>query len=138
VRHLKTQGQPEYLEAVTAEEPTDEDGAVFDSVNLDQQSVDPATGEAGTADPATGEPIGVGPPTVDSGATALPVTDLGQHEFAIVVGKRSAAIVIDGMIRAAVRLTNQTRVVLEARNGGVSLTNLATGPPPPDSGCATR
>ena len=26
VRHLKTQGQPEYLEAVTAEEPTDEDG----------------------------------------------------------------------------------------------------------------
>jgi DNA segregation ATPase FtsK/SpoIIIE, S-DNA-T family len=31
VRHLKTQGQPEYLEAVTAEEPTDEDGAVFDS-----------------------------------------------------------------------------------------------------------
>ncbi|MDH2399545.1 DNA translocase FtsK [Bradyrhizobium sp. SSUT18] len=32
VRHLKTQGQPEYLEAVTAEEPTeDEDGAVFDA-----------------------------------------------------------------------------------------------------------
>src|ERR1700680_475659 len=31
VRHLKTQGAPEYLEAVTAEEPTDEDGAVFDS-----------------------------------------------------------------------------------------------------------
>ncbi len=32
VRHLKTQGQPEYLEAVTAEEPTDEDGnPVFDA-----------------------------------------------------------------------------------------------------------
>ena len=30
VRHLKSQGQPEYLEAVTAEEPTDEDGAVFE------------------------------------------------------------------------------------------------------------
>jgi hypothetical protein len=30
VRHLITQGQPECLEAVTAEEPTDEDGAVFD------------------------------------------------------------------------------------------------------------
>ncbi len=31
VRHLKTQGQPEYLEAVTAEEPTDADGnPVFD------------------------------------------------------------------------------------------------------------
>jgi len=34
VRHLKTQGQPEYLEAVTAEDPTDEDGAVFDSTGM--------------------------------------------------------------------------------------------------------
>ncbi|WP_291686788.1 DNA translocase FtsK [Bradyrhizobium sp.] len=34
VRHLKTQGQPEYLEAVTADEPVDEDGAVFDSTGM--------------------------------------------------------------------------------------------------------
>ena len=35
MRHLKTQGQPEYLEAVTAEEPTDEDGgALFDSTGM--------------------------------------------------------------------------------------------------------
>jgi S-DNA-T family DNA segregation ATPase FtsK/SpoIIIE len=34
VRHLKTQGSPEYLEAVTAEEPSDEDGAVFDSTSM--------------------------------------------------------------------------------------------------------
>jgi S-DNA-T family DNA segregation ATPase FtsK/SpoIIIE len=35
VRHLKTQGQPEYLEAVTAEEPTDEDGnPVFDATGM--------------------------------------------------------------------------------------------------------
>ncbi|MGN6283553.1 MAG: DNA translocase FtsK [Afipia sp.] len=34
VRHLKTQGQPEYLEAVTAEEETEEDGAVFDSTAM--------------------------------------------------------------------------------------------------------
>jgi DNA segregation ATPase FtsK/SpoIIIE, S-DNA-T family len=35
VRHLKTQGQPEYLEAVTAEEETDEDGgAVFDGTGM--------------------------------------------------------------------------------------------------------
>jgi DNA segregation ATPase FtsK/SpoIIIE, S-DNA-T family len=34
VRHLKSQGQPEYLEAVTAEEPTDEGGAVFDSTGM--------------------------------------------------------------------------------------------------------
>ncbi|EFI53514.1 DNA translocase FtsK 4TM domain-containing protein [Afipia sp. 1NLS2] len=35
VRHLKTQGVPEYLEAVTAEEETDEDGnAVFDNTSM--------------------------------------------------------------------------------------------------------
>lgn len=34
VRHLKAQGQPEYLEAVTAEEETGEDGAVFDSTGM--------------------------------------------------------------------------------------------------------
>ena len=34
VRHLKSQGQPEYLEAVTAEEPVDEDGAVFDTTGM--------------------------------------------------------------------------------------------------------
>lgn len=34
VRHLKTQGAPEYLEAVIAEELTDEDGAVFDSTGM--------------------------------------------------------------------------------------------------------
>jgi DNA segregation ATPase FtsK/SpoIIIE, S-DNA-T family len=34
VRHLKSQAQPEYLEAVTAEEPTEEDGAVFDSTGM--------------------------------------------------------------------------------------------------------
>jgi S-DNA-T family DNA segregation ATPase FtsK/SpoIIIE len=34
VKHLKSQGQPEYLEAVTAEEPTDEDGAVFDGTSM--------------------------------------------------------------------------------------------------------
>jgi DNA segregation ATPase FtsK/SpoIIIE, S-DNA-T family len=34
VRHLKTQGSPEYLEAVTAEEPSDEEGAVFDATGM--------------------------------------------------------------------------------------------------------
>ncbi len=34
VRHLKSQGQPEYLEAVTAEEEAAEDSAVFDSTGM--------------------------------------------------------------------------------------------------------
>src|SRR6202008_1853537 len=34
VRHLKTQGSPDYLDAVTAEEETEEDGAVFDATGM--------------------------------------------------------------------------------------------------------
>jgi len=34
VRHLKAQGAPEYLEAVTAEEESEEDGAVFDATGM--------------------------------------------------------------------------------------------------------
>jgi len=36
VRHLKTQGQPQYLEAVTADEEGGEDGAVFDATGMGQ------------------------------------------------------------------------------------------------------
>ena len=59
----------------------------------------------------------------------------GTHDFAIVVGARSAALVIDGRIGAAVRLDGQTRVSLEVRGGGVQLTDLRRGDPPPGSGC---
>jgi S-DNA-T family DNA segregation ATPase FtsK/SpoIIIE len=34
VRHLKSQGQPEYLEAVTRADDEDEDGAVFDNTEM--------------------------------------------------------------------------------------------------------
>jgi S-DNA-T family DNA segregation ATPase FtsK/SpoIIIE len=34
VRHLKAQGTPQYLEAVTAEEEAEEDGAVFDGTSM--------------------------------------------------------------------------------------------------------
>jgi S-DNA-T family DNA segregation ATPase FtsK/SpoIIIE len=36
VRHLKTQGQPQYLEAVTADDQEGEDGAVFDATGMGQ------------------------------------------------------------------------------------------------------
>ena len=63
------------------------------------------------------------------------VTDLVPHDFAVVVGSMSAALVIDGEIRAAVRLDGETSVSLEVRNGGVVLSDLHVGPPPPNSGC---
>ena len=34
VRHLKSQGAPEYLEAVTADDPEADDGAVFDATTM--------------------------------------------------------------------------------------------------------
>jgi DNA segregation ATPase FtsK/SpoIIIE, S-DNA-T family len=36
VRHLKTQGAPQYLEAVTADDGEGEDGAVFDATGMGQ------------------------------------------------------------------------------------------------------
>ena len=63
------------------------------------------------------------------------MTDLAPHDFAVVVGSASAALVIDGEIRAAVRLDGETNVSLEVRNGGVLLSDLHVGSPPPNSGC---
>jgi S-DNA-T family DNA segregation ATPase FtsK/SpoIIIE len=40
VRHLKTQGTPQYLEDVTAEEETDEDGNVFDATGMGGEAND--------------------------------------------------------------------------------------------------
>ncbi|CAB4886996.1 unannotated protein [freshwater metagenome] len=79
------------------------------------------------------ESVALDPPSTDTGEPPPP--DTATHEFAVVIGKYSAALVIDGQIRAAVRLTTQTHLSLEMRNGGVELAGLHVGPPPPDSGC---
>lgn len=84
------------------------DATVFDSVILDPTKVD--TAQAAPADTAS-------------------------HAFAVVVGAQSAALVVDGQIRAAVRLPKPARLSLEMRNGGVALGDLQVGAPPPDSGC---
>jgi len=65
----------------------------------------------------------------------LPVTDAESHDFAVVVGERSAALIIDGQIQAAVRLDGQTRLSLEVRQGGVTLTDLERSPGPFTAGC---
>ncbi len=97
------------------------EGAVFESTNLDPQAV--ADADTAASLPADDDPV--------VPATATPQT----HDFAVVVGARSAALVIDGRIGAAVRLDGQTRVSLEVRGGGVEITDLRRGGPPPDAGC---
>ena len=99
------------------------DTAIFDTTYLGgggppaPLEVDPATGEA-----------------VRPNDEALP-PDTSEHEFAVVVGDRSAVLVIDGAIHAAVRLDDQSRLSLEVRQGGVTVTDLHKGAPPPGSGC---
>ena len=80
--------------------------------------------------------------TVFSGSDAqvfdtveVPQLQTGVHQFKVVVGQRSAVLVIDQRIGAAVRLSTQQILTLEARTGGVRLTDLHRGPAPAHSGC---
>ena len=65
----------------------------------------------------------------------FPTLATGTHQFSIVVGLRSAVLVVDQQIGAAVRLTTQTMLTLEARAGGVTMSNLQTSSAPVASGC---
>ncbi len=111
-----------------------DDGAIFDSTDLGP----PLTSALPGDDPTTDTVLAPDDASTTE-ATVVPVVDDASepttHQFAVVVGKDSAAIVIDGMIRAAVRLTNQDRLSLEVRNGGVELGDLHRGAAPPNSGC---
>ncbi len=61
----------------------------------------------------------------------------GPVPFALVVGRRSAALVVDGQIRAALRLPPSVSVVVQPRGEVVNLFELRVGDPPPESGCDT-
>ena len=102
-----------------------DDGAIFDSTYLDEPV-------AAVLQPSADTGV-----TNDTDPVALPpVTDTATHRFSVVVGADSAAIVVDGAVRAAVRLTTQNRLSLEVRNGGVELGDLHRGTPPRDGGCS--
>ena len=119
-----------------------DDGAIFDTTYLGSPvelsipggdstgntALDPHAGGAAT-DPASADVTTTGAPTADQ------VAESTTHTFAVVAGRESAALVIDGMIHAAVRLTDQNRLSLEVRNGGVVLGDLHRGEAPPNSGC---
>ena len=112
-----------------------DDAALYDSTNLDEPVTavlqPPAPDLADSGDTGTTATTG----ETDASPTLPPVMDTATHDFAVVVGANSAAIVIDGAVRAAVRLTTQDRLRLEVRNGGAELGDLHRGPPPPNSGC---
>jgi hypothetical protein len=68
-------------------------------------------------------------------AAELPPADAAERSFGLVVGGRSAALVVDGIIVAALRLPPSMEVRVEPRASWVALDDLRTGPAPLGSGC---
>jgi len=59
----------------------------------------------------------------------------GPVEFTLVVGRRSAAIVVGGQVRAALRLPKSTKVSLTSERSKLELHDLRLGAAPQGSGC---
>ena len=60
----------------------------------------------------------------------------GPVEFTLVVGRRSAALVVGGQVRAALRLPKSTRVSLTSERSHLKLRDLRLGAAPEGSGCS--
>jgi hypothetical protein len=71
---------------------------------------------------------GLGPGGYERVATGLPRDE--PVEFALVVGRRAAALVVDGQVRAALLLTESVTVSVEARRPELVLRDLRVGAPP--------
>jgi hypothetical protein len=65
----------------------------------------------------------------------LTVPGTTPTRFTLVVGRRAAALVVNGKIRAAVQLSKSVSVKLHSQRGILDLTDLRTGPAPSGSGC---
>jgi hypothetical protein len=61
--------------------------------------------------------------------------DLQRVPFSLVVGRRSAALVIDGQVRAALLLPSSVTVKAQADTPSLGLSNLRVGSAPAGSGC---
>jgi hypothetical protein len=116
------------------------DGAVFDTTKLPPPAEDDEPDETTTVPSTTGDQVAPADPLMatdpdESTAPPAAAADGGEHDFTVVVGQRSAALVVDGQIRAAVRLSGQQQLDMQVRAGAVELTDLRRGDPPPASGC---
>ncbi len=55
--------------------------------------------------------------------------------FSLIVGKRAAALVVNGQIRAAVDIPSNVSVRMTSQRSNLKLTNMKTGPAPAITGC---
>ncbi len=65
------------------------------------------------------------------------LTDAGTvpAHFSLIVGKRAAALVVNGQIRAAVDIPNNVSVRMTSQRSNLKLSNMTTGPAPAITGC---
>src|SRR5438270_10744142 len=71
----------------------------------------------------------------ESAASGLDTSGRGYDEFSLVVGRRAAVLVVNGQIRAALRLPAAPKVSMTSGTDSLDLTNLSTGAAPAGSGC---
>jgi len=67
--------------------------------------------------------------------TDLTVSGQEPTRFALVVGSRAAAIVVNGRIRAAVHVPERVTVDMISQRGVLDVTSMRTGPAPAVTGC---
>jgi hypothetical protein len=73
--------------------------------------------------------------TINSIPTGLSGSGQTPTDFALFVNRRSAAMVVNGQIRAAVQIPPSVNVQLRSQRGILNVTDMKVGPSPSASGC---
>ena len=71
----------------------------------------------------------------ESAASGIDTSGRGYDDFSLVVGRRAAVLVVNGQIRAALRLPSAMRVSMTSGTDALDLSSLRVGPAPSGSGC---
>jgi hypothetical protein len=71
----------------------------------------------------------------ESASSGVDAASRGPVAFSLVVGRRAAALVVNGQIRAAMRISSSVKVSLAPLRSSLTLSDLRSGPVPPGSGC---
>jgi len=71
----------------------------------------------------------------ESAASGIDTSGRGYDDFSLVVGRRAAVLVVNGQIRAALRLPASPKVSVTSGTDSLDLTNLSVGSAPAGSGC---
>jgi hypothetical protein len=82
-----------------------------------------------------GDTVSSSSDTVEFAHLPSGTTATGPVPFTLVVGRRSAALVVGGQVRAAVRLPASTHVSVTSERSHLQLRDLRVGPAPEGSGC---